>query len=150
MTAPRRRLSAARLITAPILFVVAVGVATQSIAALAFFAHNADMRDLAASIENGVSPNRDYLLRFVTDNGLDQTASSCGDTFTRARLTVSLAALQSVAKGDDFALIDAAEANALEIVKERLRCNPLDGNAWLQYAASRVQSSGPALTASVW
>ena len=144
MAAPRRRFSAARLITAPVLFFIVAGLVIHSVAALASFARNADIRDLAASIEAGHDPDPDYLSRFVANNGLDRPSNDCGDALTRARLTVTVAALERATKGTDLALIDAAMQNALETAKHRLSCNPLDGNAWLRLAMIEVQSSGPA------
>jgi hypothetical protein len=144
VAAPRRRLTASGLIASPILFVIAIGMIIQSISALVSFAGSADTRDLAASIEKGFQPDPDYLARFVENNGLDHPSAGCGDAFTRARLTVSLAALEAAIKGNDVTLIDAAEKNALEIARRRLICNPLDGNAWLRYAMIDVQASGPA------
>jgi hypothetical protein len=144
VAAPRRRLSAARLITAPILFFLAAGLTIQSIVALADFAHNADTRDLAASIEKGFSSDPDYIARFAAESDLARPSSDCDDALTRARLTVSLAALEGATKGSDLAKMDAAAKNALDVARERLICNPLDGNAWLRYAMINVQSSGPA------
>ena len=144
MAAPQRRLSAARIIAAPILFFIAVGLVIQCGFALASFAKAADVRDLAASIEKGFQPDADYLSRFVRDNGLDRPSSDCGDALTRARLTISLAALDAAGKGFDLALIDAATKTALESARHRLACDPLDGNAWLRLAMIEVQSSGPA------
>jgi hypothetical protein len=141
---PQRRLSAARLLAAPLFFGISAGVMVQSTAALVSFARNSDVRDLAASIESGIVPDSGYLMRYVADNGLDRPDSDCGDAITRARLTVSLAALDGAAKGTDLAGIDAAEKNALEISKHRLMCNPLDGNAWLRFAIVNVKASGPA------
>jgi hypothetical protein len=126
------------------LFVVIVGVTIQSIVALASLARSADTRDLAESIENGFEPEAAYIFRFVSVNGLDRPSSDCGDAFTRSRLTVGLAALEVANKGEDVTLVDSAEKNALDIVKHRLDCNPLDGNAWLRLAMIEVQASGPA------
>jgi hypothetical protein len=139
---PRRRLSASWLITSPILFVLATALVVQSIRALASFAGDANTRDLAASIERGVQPDPAYLSSFISNNGLDRGSTDCGDAVTRARLTVSLAALDAAIKGSDLASIDVAKKNALEIVKHRLNCNPLDGNAWLRLAMIEAQSSG--------
>jgi hypothetical protein len=144
VAAPRRRYSVARLVTAPIFFLTVTGVAAQSIVALASLAHNADVRDLAASIETGSAPDFNYLSRFVAENRLDRSSTDCGDTLTRARLTITLAALEAATKGSDLASIDAAKNNAIETSKHRLTCNPVDGNAWLRYAMVSVQASGPA------
>jgi hypothetical protein len=139
--------SVARVITAPVLFLIAVGLIIKSIAGLASVALNADTRDLAASIEKGLQPDADYLFRFVSSKGLDRASGDCGDAITRARLTVALAALEFAIKGNDMALLDAAEKNALEIAGHRLSCNPLDGNAWLRFAMVDSQASGPSPTA---
>ena len=98
---------------------------------------NADVFDSAASIEKGALPDADYLARFVASNGLDRASIDCGDPFTRASLTVNLAALDAATKAIDAPLTDAAEKNAIRAAERRLECNPLDGNAWLQYAKAR-------------
>lgn len=156
MEIPRARFSLTRLTTVPILAVIVTGLTVQSIAAFASFTRNADIRDLAGSIEEGVQPDLDYLPRFVATNGLDRASNDCGDAFTRARLTVSLAALDGASRGDDLTAIDAAEKNALDAAGRRLSCNPLDGNAWLRFAIVTAQASGPsgaaveALRLSYW
>ena len=92
MATPRRRINAAAFIASPILFVIALGAAGLSARALALSAVNADLFDLAASIENQAQPDADYLARFIAGKGLDQPSLDCGDSFTRASLTVNLAA----------------------------------------------------------
>lgn len=154
--AAQRRLSLARLITGPMLFIMAVGLIIQSASAIAAFALNADVRDLAESIEKGFQPDADYLSRFVSRNDFHRPASDCGNAITRSRLTVSLAALERTMKGNNIALRDAANKNALDVAKHRLTCNPLDGNAWLGFAMVKTQVSGPipaavdALRLSYW
>ena len=70
---------------------------------------NADIFDLAASIEKGALPDADYLARFVASAGLDRASIDCGDPFTRASLTVNLAALQAATEEIDEALTDVAD-----------------------------------------
>ncbi len=53
MAAPRRIATAASLITSPILFGIGVVVASLPVRTLVLFASNADIFDLAASIERG-------------------------------------------------------------------------------------------------
>ena len=147
MATRRRIVTAASLITSPILFAIAVAVASLSVRALMQFAANADIFDLAASIENGAAPDADYLARFVASAGLDQASSDCGDPFTRASLTVNFAALEATTDALDATLIDAAERNAVRAAEHRLSCNPLDGNAWLRYAMVQTRSKGLAASA---
>jgi hypothetical protein len=137
--------------------VIAVGVAGLSARALALSAANADLFDLAASIEKRAQPDADYLARFVASKGLDRASVDCGDSFTRASLTVNLAALDAAATTTNNApLADAAEKNAIRAAEHRLACNPLDGNAWLRYAMVENKGGGPvesvidALRASYW
>lgn len=156
MAAFRRIAMAASLLTSLILFAIGVVVAALSIRALVLFASKADVFDLAASIEKGALPDADYLARFVGSHALDQASADCGDPFTRASLTVNLAALEAATKAIDVAAIDAAERNATDAAERRLECNPLDGNAWLRYAMVKNRGEGPvgsvtgALRASYW
>ena len=156
MAAPRRIVTAASIITSPILSVIGVVVVSLSVRTLVLFAANADVFDLAASIEKGALPDADYLARFVGSNGLNRAAVDCGDPFTRASLTVNLAALDAATKGIDVPLADAAETNAIRAAEHRLECNPLDGNAWLHYAMVEARGKGPvasvvdALRVSYW
>jgi hypothetical protein len=157
LAAPRRRRRpVSRLIALPALALIAAALLVRSAAALAAFAANADTRDLAVSIEQGEPADGVYLARFVAAHGLDRPSADCGDAITRSRLTITLAALAAATKGADLAALDAAEKNALQIAGERLRCNPLDGNAWLRFAMVEVQASGPskqaldALRLSYW
>ncbi|MGA2494073.1 MAG: hypothetical protein ABSF67_14140 [Roseiarcus sp.] len=156
MATPRRKTTAAAFIAAPILFVIAVGVAGLSARALALSAANADLLDLAASIEKQAQPDADYLARFIASKGLDRASVDCGDSFTRASLTVNLAVLDAATKTLDAPLVDAAEKSAIRAAAHRLACNPLDGNAWLRYAevenksAGRAETVTDALRASYW
>ncbi len=147
MAIHRRIVTAASLITSPILFVIGIAVAGLSVRALVQFASNADVFDLAASIEKGELPDADYLARFVESAGLDRVSIDCGDPFTRASLTVNLAALEAATKTIDVTLIDAAERNAIRAAEHRLACNPLDGNAWLRYAMVETRGKGPVASA---
>jgi len=152
----RRIITADSLITSPILFVIGLVVVGLSVRALVQFAANADVFDLAASIEKGTLPDADYLARFVGSAGLDRVSIDCSDPFTRASLTVNLAALQAATEETDETLTDVAERNALRAAEHRLNCNPLDGNAWLRYAMVETRGKGPvapaidALRASYW
>jgi hypothetical protein len=131
---PRRKPTAAAFIASPILFVVAVVVAGLSARDLALSATNADLFDLAASIDKQAQPDADYLTRFIASKGLDRASVDCGDSFTRASLTVNLAVLDAATKKLDAPLTEAAERSAIRAALHRLACNPLDGNAWLRYA----------------
>ena len=156
MVSPRRKTSAAAFIASPILFVVALGVAGLSARALALSATNADLIDLAASIEKQAQPDADYLARFIAGKGLDRAAVDCGDTFTRASLTVNLALLNAATTALDAPMAEAAGRSAIHAAAHRLACNPLDGNAWLRYAEVENKSQGrgeavtDALRASYW
>lgn len=156
MATPRRKTATAAFIASPILFLVALGVTGVSARALALAAVNADLFDLARSIETTAQPDADYLARFIARKGLDQVSLDCGDTFTRASLTVNLAALDAATKALDVPASDAAEKNAIRAAEHRIVCNPLDGNAWLRYAMVENKGAGPvktvidALRASYW
>ena len=156
MATPRRKTATAAFIASPILFLVAVGVAGASVRALALAAVNADVFDLAGSVETQAQPDADYLAHFIASKGLDQPSSDCGDSFTRASLTVNLAALDAATKALDVPASDAAERNAIRAAEHRLACNPLDGNAWLRYAMVENKGAGPvksvidALRTSYW
>ncbi len=143
MATPRRTTTAAALIASPILFLIGVVVASLSVRALVLFAVHADLFDLAASIERQAQPDADYLAHFVADKGLDQASVDCGDSFTRASLTVNLAALDAATTKFDVPMADAAEKNAIRAAEHRLECNPLDGNAWLRYAIVENRGKGP-------
>lgn len=146
MATPRRKTTAAAFIAAPILFVIALGVAGLSARALALSAANADLFDVAASIDKQAQPDADYLARFIASKGLDRASVDCGDTFTRASLTVNLALLDAAAKKLDAPLAEAAGRSAIHAAAHRLACNPLDGNAWLRYAEVENKSVGRAET----
>ena len=156
MATSRRKTSAAVFIASPILFIVALGVAGLSARALALSATNADLFDLAASIDKQAPADADYLARFIASKGLDRASLDCGDSFTRASLTVNLAVLDAATKKLDAPLTEAAEKCAIRAATHRLACNPLDGNAWLRYAEVANKSRGraetvtDALRASYW
>ena len=156
MATPRRIVTAASIITSPILFVIGVVVVGLSVRTLTLFAANADVFDLAASIENGPQQDADYLARFVGAKGLDRASLDCGDPFTRASLTINLAALDAATRTMNVPLADAAQKNAIRAAEHRLECNPLDGNAWLHYAMVEARGKGPvasvvdALRVSYW
>jgi hypothetical protein len=156
MAIPVRKTATAAFIASPILFAIAVGVACLSVRALALAAVNADLFDLAGSLETQAQPDADYLERFVASKGLDRISLDCGDSFTRASLTVNLAALDAATNALDVPASDVAERNAIRAAEHRLACNPLDGNAWLRYAMVENRGAGPvksvidALRASYW
>ncbi len=147
MAVQRRIVTAASLITSPILFVIGVAVLSLSVRALVQFASNADVFDLAASIEKGALPDAAYLARFVGSAGLDRASIDCGDPFTRASLTLNLAALEAAIDESNVTLMDVAERNAIRAAEHRLACNPLDGNAWLRYAMVEARGKGPVASA---
>jgi hypothetical protein len=136
-----------RVASSSVLFATAVAVAALSLRALALFALNADVYDLATSIEKGTSPDAKYLAAFVSRAGLDRASSNCDNNFTRASLTVNLAALDTATAESNAPLTSAALENAIDSAARRLACNPLDGNAWLRYAAAanRAKGSTPAV-----
>ncbi len=144
MAAQQRMATAVSLIASPVLLMIALAVAGLSVRALVLFAAHADVFDTAAAIEKGARPDADYLARFVSLAGLDRASVDCGDAYTRASLTVNLAALAAAVDANDAALIDAAERNAVRAAERRLACNPLDGNAWLRYAMVEFRGKGPA------
>jgi hypothetical protein len=149
---PIRRCSARGLIAAAILFLVSTGFAAKSVAALVNFAGNSDKRNLSAY---GFAPDPAYLSRFVVDQGLDRPSIVCCNASTRARLTVSLAALESAIKGNELAHIDVAKKNSLQVARERLICNPLDENVCLPFAKiirsyGQTTTSIDALRLSYW
>lgn len=140
----RSTMSAASLIATPILFAVAASVVVLSSRTLIRFAADADLLDLAASIEeSGHRPDAAYLARFVRANDLDRETTDCGDAFTRANVTVHLASLDAAGERKDRAATDRARDAALRAIEHRLVCNPLDGNAWLRYAIVKARGDGP-------
>jgi hypothetical protein len=153
---PRRKTTMAAFIASPILLVIAIGVAGLSARALALSAANADLFDLAASIDKHTQQDADYLSRFIANKGLDHASLDCSDSFSRASLTVNLAALDAATKTLDKASADIAERNVVHAAEHRLACNPLDGNAWLRYAMVKHRSKGrnetvtDALRTSYW
>ena len=109
MATQRQIATAAWLVTSPILFVIALAVASLSVRALYQFAANADRLRLGGVDREGrATPDADYLARFVASAGLDRKSFDCGDSFTRASLTVNLAALEAASDAMDMALSDAA------------------------------------------
>jgi hypothetical protein len=131
------------LIVSPILSAVALAVILLSVRSLVLFASSADLLDLAAAIERGAGPDADYLARFVASAGLDRVSLECSDPYTRASLTVNLAALDAATAVLDVARVDQAERAAIRAARHRLECNPLDGNAWLRYAMLETRAHGP-------
>ena len=124
-----------RLPVSATLLILVCATGALSVRALAGAAWNADTLDLAASIESGSS------LSAVSCNSSPATASirassDCGDAFTRASLTINLAALDAARAENNLALADAALASAIRGRRSGsfLRCDPLDGNAWLRDA----------------
>ena len=140
-----------RLPLAAALLVVAFAVAALSLRALIASAWDADVLDLAASIEGGSPSEAAYLGQFVASHGLDQASTNCGDVFTRASLTVNLAALDAATTENNLPLADAALKAAIGAAERRLACNPLDGNAWLRKAMLEVRAGGvsPAVVAAL-
>lgn len=141
--ASRPSLSAASLIASPILVAVTAMTLVVATRALVLFASHADAFDLAASIERGGAlPDATYLATFVKRNALDRAITDCGDSFTRASLTINLATMEAAGENDDAAATDVARTNALRAAEHRLLCNPLDGNAWLRYAMIKSRGGG--------
>ncbi len=127
-----------------VLFVIAFAMAVLASRNLVLYAKNADLLDLASSLEKGAaSPDSHYLNRFVQTRGLDSFSADCGNAFTRASLTVTLAALDAASKENDVTSIEAAERAALHAAEHRLRCDPLDGNAWLRTALVNMREKAP-------
>jgi hypothetical protein len=140
-----------QLPVAATLLIVVCAVGALSARALVAAAWNADTLDLAAAIESGSSLEAPYLAQFVASHGLDRSSTDCGDAFTRASLTVNLAALETARAETNLPLTDAALASAIGAAGRRLRCNPLDGNAWLREAMLEARAGGvsPAIVAAL-
>lgn len=151
MASPRAKLPLIRWPAAVLLLALAAATAGLSLNALIEFAAAADLFDLASSIEQGSSPDAAYLAQFVADHRLDRPTSDCGDAVTRANLTVDLAALDAATKEVRLTLADTALKNALGAANRRLRCNALDGNAWLRKAMLEARAGGvtPAVVAAL-
>jgi hypothetical protein len=141
--AGRRGVTASKLISSPGLVVIAIVMLFLSTRSLVLFAESANVRDLAASLENGFQPDASYLDRFMSPRASAYVGGDCEDAETRAVLTVYLAALDEALKAKDLVVINLAQKNAIEAVKHRLTCNPLDGNAWFRYAMLDALMNGP-------
>jgi hypothetical protein len=128
-----------------------LGLATAGISArsLTIVAANADLTDLAASIEQGADPDAGYLAGVVGADSFARDSDDCLDAVTRASLTVGWAATD--AHADDAPILQAVQAGATRAALRRLACDPLDGNAWLRYAmiAERDGASREAVTAAL-
>lgn len=145
VVALRPRVSPTSLIARPILIAMAAAVLVLSAHALCRFAGAANLFDLAASIEQGGElPDADDLQDFVKRNGLDRANADCGNSLTRARVTVAMALLDAAARKDNATLSASARETALRATEQRLLCNPLDGNAWLRHAIATSRGDGPA------
>ena len=131
-TAAGRPRSGAAWLAAAMLAVLGLATAGISARSLTVVAANADLTDLAASIEQGADPDADYLARFVGADGFARDSDDCSDAVTRASLTVAWAATDALAA--DAPTLQVVEAGAMRAALRRLACDPLDGNAWLRYA----------------
>lgn len=138
--AARPRSAAAWLATA---MLAVLGVATAGVSArsLTVVAANADLTDLASSIEQGANPEADYLAGVVGADGFARDDDDCSDAVTRARLTVGWAAINALTA--DAPLQQVVEAGATRAALRRLACAPLDGNAWLRYAMIAERGGAP-------
>ncbi len=143
MNAHRATTTAATLVTSLMLTGISLAVACLAVRTLILFAANADLLDLAAAIEKGAQPDAAYLARFVGSGA----PIGCSDPVTRASLTVNLAGFEAATTALDASLINSAERNARLAAERRLACNPLDGNAWLRYAAILTRANGPVASA---
>jgi hypothetical protein len=156
LVAPRRIRTVIGSIASPLLFLISAATLFASTRAVALLFSGAETRDLAASIEKGSAPEADYLERFVKAQGLDRVAADCGDISTRAALTVTLANLEAAANQNNAPFLVDAKKSALQAVKHRLACNPLDSNAWLRFAMANSLGRQPqvdvieALRLSYW
>ena len=140
----RRNMRLAAPISKSILVAVSAITVILSLRSLSLLANNADVLDLSTSLEHRLPlPDADYFARFVRSHSLDSSSTDCGDSFTRANLTVNLAAFQAAAKQNDASLLDIANRNAVRAASHRLTCNPLDGNAWLRLAMVNAEGARP-------
>ncbi len=133
--------SGAAWLAATMLAVLGLATAGISARSLTIVAANADLTDLAASIEQGASPDADYLVRVVGADGFARDSDDCSDAVTRARLTVAWAAADALAA--DAPTLQVVEAGATRAALRRLACDPLDGNAWLRYAMIAERGGTP-------
>ena len=117
-----------------------VGVAGMNIVD---FAGNADRVDLAASIEKGAAAERAYLARFKPKSGEGGGYGACGDALSRADLTLALATLGEADRANQVGEVSNDLAPAIDTAETRLKCAPLDGNAWLQWSSLQLRTSGP-------
>lgn len=96
-------------------------------------AAGAGVIDLASSLERGAAPDHEYIQKFVAARDVQNRDANCGDAYSRAALTVSLASLRDASRVDGGVAGPALE-RALAAAQARLSCSPVDGNAWLQWA----------------
>ena len=134
------RLDLSVFVGKPLLFAIALVTVALSGQAIAHIIQNANIVDLAASIENGAPHDISYLKRLASSKDFLADRGDCNDTSTRARLTVALAEDQSIRGANQPPL-----PVALEAATQRLKCSPLDGNAWAQIARLKSRSDGPTL-----
>ncbi len=127
-------------------FAVAAGAAVAAARVLTLQLKNADLIDLANSIDEGALPDKAYLADFAAGIDFEGRARECSDQITRARLTVAVAADRAAhAPGEtpDKTSVD----QAIGAATKRLECNPLDGNAWLQLGRVEAYERGDEETA---
>lgn len=131
--------AAARIATASlaVLGLVSVAISARS---LTVVAANADLTNLASSIEHGALSDPGYLTGVVGDHGFARSSEDCSDAVTRAGLTVAWAAVEATAV--DAPESGAVAAGAMRAVSRRLACSPRDGAAWLRFAMIAARGEG--------
>jgi hypothetical protein len=122
-------------------FAVAAGAATAGARVLTLQLRNADLIDLANSIDQGVLPDKPYLADFAAKIDFEAHDRECSDQITRARLTVAVAADRAAHTPGETAN-ETSSDRAVGAAMARLKCNPLDGNAWLQLGRVEAYERG--------
>ena len=125
--------------------VLALAALAASGAALLTATRNADMFDYALALEAGAKPQSDYIVRFMQAHRLNVARADCGDSLTRAQLTIALAQYRAAAASH---APTTAASGAAAAAAHRLACNPLDGNAWLQRARLDALAQTPGAEAA--
>lgn len=88
--------------------------------------------EIISAIDRGATASRDQLKQTRDEAQLSSRRSpKCSDRQDRGELTIAIASARTLTSSDSQEYSSSIRKQLSVTAEQRLRCNPLDGNAWL-------------------
>jgi hypothetical protein len=100
-------------------------------------------RAVAERLETGATADLEYFAGISGALRSSESLAACSRDMVRSAASIKLAGIDAALRTVDPAVSASALSEASDVIKEGLRCFPLDGNLWLRLAMVEFARTGP-------